>query len=383
MLHRSLLSLFCLIIIASCTQVRKATDVITQPTSREVYARDFEENDALYLEWNSAYAKAHKDTISATKRDLAFELPYSSVGTFALTYLKPYIYTFQLSEGEILLTEVKTSVDSARVFIDVFRWKNDSVLSTKSFISNERESKSISKEITISGKYTVIIQPEIETETAFKTRIYTQPQYAFPVSGKGNKAVQSLWGAPRGGGKRTHKGVDIFASRGTPVVAITDGRISFTGEKGLGGKQVWLRDGLFGQSLYYAHLDSILTTTGKRVKTGDTLGFVGNTGNARTTPPHLHFGIYQRSGAVDPYPFVRYRAIPEINDSLKSNIGIVSRNNANLRKIPSGKGDRITQLNRKDTLLLLEKKENWFHVVARDTLQGYIYQSSVNPTELN
>ncbi len=76
------------------------------------------------------------------------------------------------------------------------------------------------------------------------------------------------------------------------MAVLANGRIGFTGEKGLGGKQVWLRDTKRGQSLYYAHLDSIAKTSGS-VKTGDTLGFVGNTGNARTTPPHLHFGIYK------------------------------------------------------------------------------------------
>ena len=72
----------------------------------------------------------------------------------------------------------------------------------------------------------------------------------------------------------------------------------------VGGKVVWLRD-TFGNSLYYAHLDSQAVSSGMRVDVGDTLGFVGNTGNARTTPPHLHFGVYRRGeGPVDPYWFV-------------------------------------------------------------------------------
>ena len=71
----------------------------------------------------------------------------------------------------------------------------------------------------------------------------------------------------------------------------------------LGGKVVWLRT-TGGASLYYAHLDSQLVRPGDRVAVGDTLGLVGNTGNARTTPPHLHFGIYSR-GPKDPLPYVR------------------------------------------------------------------------------
>src|SRR5690606_27632559 len=135
--------------------------------------------------------------------------------------------------------------------------------------------------------------------------IYTQPSLGFPVAGKGNANIQSLWGADRDRGARRHEGVDIFAARGTAVIAVTDGIIVRSGAYGLGGEQVWLRDRLFGISIYYAHLDSIHVYPRQRVEKGDTLGFVGNTGNARTTSPHLHFGIYSRYGAVDPLPYIR------------------------------------------------------------------------------
>ncbi len=69
---------------------------------------------------------------------------------------------------------------------------------------------------------------------------------------------------------------------------------------------MWLWDVRGRQSLYYAHLDTQLVSSGERVRAGDTLGLVGNSGNARTTAPHLHFGIYVRGeGAVNPLPFVR------------------------------------------------------------------------------
>nr|WP_262902899.1 M23 family metallopeptidase [Salegentibacter lacus] len=89
------------------------------------------------------------------------------------------------------------------------------------------------------------------------------PAYLFPVSEGINANVQSYWGANRDGGARSHEGIDIFAKRGTPVVAATNGSIGYKGEKGLGGKQVWLRDRKRNQSLYYAHLDSIANVSGK------------------------------------------------------------------------------------------------------------------------
>jgi hypothetical protein len=104
---------------------------------------------------------------------------------------------------------------------------------------------------------------------------------------------------------RAHQGIDIFAPRGTPAVAATDGVVRRVGENRLGGRVVFLYDPEGGQSLYYAHLDSQTVADGQRVRAGDTLGFVGNTGNARTTAPHLHFGIYRGGeGAVNPFPFV-------------------------------------------------------------------------------
>ena len=87
-------------------------------------------------------------------------------------------------------------------------------------------------------------------------------------------------------------------------MAAAPGTVTRVNETNLGGKVVWLRDTL-GNSLYYAHLDSQAVSSGMQVNIGDTLGFVGNTGNARTTPPHLHFGVYRRGeGPVDPWWFL-------------------------------------------------------------------------------
>ncbi len=134
------------------------------------------------------------------------------------------------------------------------------------------------------------MQPEIGATSDFSLKVYKEPVYTFPVADKGNAAVQSFWGAARDGGRRSHEGIDIFAPRGTPVVAAVEGHVSSTGNRGLGGKQVWLRDSERGNSLYYAHLDSIIARPGMRVSPGDTLGLVGNTGNARTTPPTCTLG---------------------------------------------------------------------------------------------
>jgi peptidoglycan LD-endopeptidase LytH len=127
----------------------------------------------------------------------------------------------------------------------------------------------------------------------------------FPVQGVNGRAVQSAFGAGRDSGRRRHEGIDIFAARGTPVVAAADGWITRQTSNRLGGKVVWLFAPGSRVSLYYAHLDSQAVQPGDRVETGDVVGYVGNTGNARTTAPHLHFGVYAPlAGAVDPLPYV-------------------------------------------------------------------------------
>jgi SH3-like domain-containing protein len=90
-----------------------------------------------------------------------------------------------------------------------------------------------------------------------------------------------------------------------PVVAAADGRITSVRDGGIGGKVVFLHPAGKDYTLYYAHLDSQLVSEGQPVKTGEVVGLMGNTGNAKYTTPHLHFGIYASGGAVDPLPFVK------------------------------------------------------------------------------
>jgi len=126
----------------------------------------------------------------------------------------------------------------------------------------------------------------------------------FPVAGNKSK-IKDLWGASRGGGIRKHKGIDIHAAKGTPVVAVADGVIVTKDHTLIGGKTLWLKSAAHGWRAYYAHLDKQLVKKGQRVKKGQVIGTIGNTGNARTTPSHLHFGISDSKGWVNPLPYVK------------------------------------------------------------------------------
>jgi murein DD-endopeptidase MepM/ murein hydrolase activator NlpD len=108
------------------------------------------------------------------------------------------------------------------------------------------------------------------------------------------------WGFPRSGG-RTHKGIDIFAAQSTPQFAVANGSVS-TGSNRLGGLTIWLTDNV-GDRYYYAHLASIDVADGAQVRAGQVIGTTGRTGNAATTPPHLHWEYHPGGGAaVNPYP---------------------------------------------------------------------------------
>jgi len=132
---------------------------------------------------------------------------------------------------------------------------------------------------------------------------------AVPVRGVKRPSLRSSFGEPRSG-QRTHAGIDIFARHGTPVVAAAEGvvvRIGTTDR--LGGNTVWVA-GKPSTLYYYAHLDHFAKglRVGDHVERGDLVGYVGNTGNARTTPPHLHFGMYPAVRAfwpVDPAPLLK------------------------------------------------------------------------------
>ena len=126
----------------------------------------------------------------------------------------------------------------------------------------------------------------------------------LPVEGIKLHQLSDTWGAARSSGRR-HEGVDIFAQRGTPILSATQGIVRDVGVNSLGGKVIWVT-GPDLSSHYYAHLEDYAANiqAGDWVEAGTVLGYVGNSGNAKGTPPHLHYGIYLKGqGAVNPYPY--------------------------------------------------------------------------------
>ena len=137
----------------------------------------------------------------------------------------------------------------------------------------------------------------------------------MPVAGVYMSQVSDTWGAARSEG-RSHEGTDIFAEEGTPVYSATNGYVQRIGSSPIGGNIVTVIGGA-GTRYYYAHMSgtSEALQEGQYVTPETLLGYVGNTGNAITTPPHLHFGVYAGESyltcdwdAENPYPLLVDRA---------------------------------------------------------------------------
>ena len=132
--------------------------------------------------------------------------------------------------------------------------------------------------------------------------------FVFPVGGP--HSFSDTFGAPRMFGTayaHLHQGTDIFAAHGTPLLACERGVLIKIGTDTLGGTKLWLV-GASGTRYYYAHLSAFApdVAENKVVAAGDVVGYVGNTGNASTTPAHLHFEVHPNGGAaVNPYPLLR------------------------------------------------------------------------------
>jgi peptidoglycan LD-endopeptidase LytH len=239
---------------------------------------------------------------SALLHPVDVALPHREAGYFGADETPAVAFRWRVARGRRVVVELDTAARGALLFVDLFVLSADSIARPDRVASLEDSSGRIEYEPRRDETLVLRLQPEMLGAVRWTLTVRSDPTLAFPVAGRDLRAALSRFGASRDAGARRHEGIDIFAPRGTPVVASAPGTVSGRTRNTLGGNVVWLRaDG--GAGLYYAHLDRQLVSPGERVDVGDTLGLVGNTGNARGTPPHLHFGVYARR-AVDPVPYL-------------------------------------------------------------------------------
>ncbi len=330
-----------------------------------------------------------RDWRAAGERALAaapvVSLPVEEQGYFVPGEPAALSWRVAVRRGQRLSLVVSFAADSsARIFLEVWRDHPDSGRGFERVIEADSGLRSLRWSPRRDGDLVVRIQPELLRGGRFTARLAVDPVLAFPVSGRGERDIRSRFGAPRDGGRRDHHGVDIFAPRGTPVLAGAAGAVRRVETTTLGGRVVWLRDG-DGHALYYAHLDRQAVSDGQEVEVGDTLGFVGNTGNARTTLPHLHFGVYARGeGPLDPWYFLHRPpgTIPKLTADT-SRLGAWLRTPGAglvMRPWPSAP-DTARALPGHTPVRVLAAIGEWFRVRLPDGTTGYVVARKLESLE--
>ena len=293
-------------------------------------------------------------------------------------------YRFTAKRGHKVLVDIDFQIsedDTTRVFADLYRVEDDSLGIWRHVATADKDELMISFGSRKDADYILRLQPELLRGGNFKVTIRKVPSLRFPVAGKDSKSVGSFFGDPRDGGRREHHGVDIFARRHTPIIAPSKGYVRFVGTRGMGGKVIWIRDQETGDNLYFAHLQDQLVERNTRVEPGDTIGTVGNTGNARYTPPHLHFGIYNR-GPLDPWNFIA--ELNERPDSIEADTGVLGKwieatKVTFLTQSADEEGSVVDTVGINEVMKAYGTSSDLYRVVLPDGTSGYIASGSVKP----
>ena len=294
----------CCLLLAAITlfSCRTGPGLFGKKTPHEQYADKLSNAGLKETALGRAWFQAAEQSLS---NPLPVTIPYKETGYFAADRPQAAGLRFQAKRGEKLSISLsKKPTTGFAVYLELWKAAESADKKPRIEAIADTNTLSIEHEVDEQAVYIIRIQPELLKGGEYTLSIVTGPSLAYPLRAPGKNHVQSFWGDSRDAGGRKHEGIDMFAPKRTPVVAAADGTVTRVNENNLGGKVVWLRPHNKNYVLYYAHLDEQLVTDGQDVKTGDTLGLVGNTGNAKNTPPHLHFGIYASGGAIDPFPFV-------------------------------------------------------------------------------
>ena len=369
-----------------CRDVPRIFERPRPASAHERYAESLQraglEKTALGRDWLAAAE-------TSIRTPLAVALPFREAGYFSASEARAVGYAITLRDGQRVSAVVEANGAPLTIFLDLFRQTGDTArpldLVAGVDTSLTTTGARLVHEARRDGVYVLRVQPELLRSGAFTLAVTTEPSLAFPVAGRDSRAVKSFFGAERDAGAREHHGIDIFAPRGTPVLAAARGIVRSISPNNLGGNVVWLSDPDRSQTLYYAHLDRHNVVAGQRVAIGDTLGFVGNTGNARTTPPHLHFAVYRRGqGPVDPFPFVyRSSARPAAITADTAELGRLARSRATVAVVasPVARATPVATVARATPFQVDGAAGSWFRVRLPDGTAGYVPSRLVESIE--
>lgn len=327
-----------------------------------------------------AWINAGKQSIT---RAVSIKIPYKEQGYFPAERVPATAFRFNGIRGQKLSIRLdKTPAAGFMIYMDLWQVRPDNT--PQLIASADTLSSTLTLDVDDNAEYLLRLQPELLKSGSYTLEIISGPSLSFPVKTSGRKRIESLYGVGRDANTRKHEGIDIFAPRLTPVVASADGTVTRVGENNLGGLVVMMRPRNKNYTLYYAHLDKQLATEGQMVKTGDTLGLMGNTGNARTTSPHLHFGIYTGSGAIDPLPFVNPEVEkPHAITAATENINATLRSSGKTSLMQAPDRSALT-LRTLDPLTIVQVEAaaaSWYKATLPNGTSGYIQARDLKPVK--
>ena len=344
------------------------------PSPHEQYAESLRSANLHLSAMGADWLRAGE---TALAHPLAVTLPFRESVYFPSDRPIAVAYRFELKRGRRFEVDVRPeSAESGRLFVDMFEIRGAETPPPR--VASLSEGTTLTFEVPRDGAYLLRVQPELLRSGRYALTERTVASLRFPVQGYTAAAVQSEFGAEREAGRRRHEGIDIFAPRNTPVIAVVDGHAA-PDTNALGGTVVWLRDSRTRRSYYYAHLQRWAFEDTVAVTAGQVVGYVGNSGNARDTAPHLHFGIYQ-GGAIDPFPFIAPDdpvPLPSGHADRLSQLVRVSAPRASLRAGVARDAASITQLNREWVATALGATGSRLRVMLPDGTAGYVENSLV------
>jgi len=309
---------------------------------------------------------------SSIEKALTINIPFREAGYFDAGKIPATAYQFSATKGQKVTISVNKKPVGSALYLDL--WYLADLNTQKRIASADTLNSPIQYEIEDTGNYLIRLQPELLQSVEYTLEITTGPSLAFPTQSK-TKSISSFWGDGRDNNARRHEGVDIFGPRRSPVLASANGTITRVNENNLGGKVVWLRPTGKDYTLYYAHLDEQIAKEGQEVKIGDTVGLMGNTGNAKTTATHLHFGIYTFGGAINPLPFIDpvTKTPTKINAALANlNKTLRTSSKVNLFASPETKAQIVSTLTTGTIITVSSATGNYYKAALPDGNIGFV-----------
>ena len=377
--------IFCfLLFVVFLTSCKEEIVVVPDPfkpnNHHEAYQHQLETTGIAKTALGKEWIQGSKDALT---NPTIIETPFSEDFYQDDRSIRSVGYRLSALRGHKVTINVSSQLekDETTLFVQVFRVVSDTLQQLEHIASNSDTLNYIEFEPQQDDDYIIRFQTEILRGGRFNIKVMSVPALAFPVSGKDKAAIGSLFGVPRDAGRRKHHGIDIFARRHTPIIAPCDGYVKSTKDNELGGKVIWFNDTERKQTMYFAHLQDVFVNEEDQVLKGDTIGTVGNSGNAKTTSPHLHFGIY-KNGPIDPYHFVvkprtRFKKLL----AKKEYIGTIARtNSATQLKVNNTRKNPKISIPENQIFNVLGVTGAYYKIELPDNTLGYLAYTDIEKT---